>query len=135
MKGRIRRIEKKLSQNRETKILVIEKDWDSQNGRFHYYTSDKTLEFKSEDEMKKYFEELEKKQNCDYQLIIIDLVDTPQNALEEWYRSGLDESTITRWIEIHYNEDWKEHYTREEIEKIREEIRRKWGKEKASNRA
>ncbi|MCD6551376.1 hypothetical protein [Thermotoga sp.] len=85
MKGRIRRIEKKLSQNRETKVVVIERNWDSQKERSHYFASleDTTLEFPTKDEMERYFDELGKKQNCEYQLIIIDLVDTPQNALEK----------------------------------------------------
>ena len=125
MKGRLKRLEKELVQNKDLRVIIARYDFDEEDERFYYWLGSK--KFGTEDELKEYLNELAERENFEYHLIISLYQSTPYSAIESWYEQGLDEETIKRWIDIHYPEMWADRYSFEEVEETWARIRERYG--------
>jgi len=68
MKGRVRRIEKKLAESLERRIAVVEEEQDPETGQTRYLVTmipgmDEPLEFSTKEEVERYFKEQEQRRN------------------------------------------------------------------------
>ena len=76
-----------------------------------------------EDELKSFLGEHSEYQDGNCHILGVVGLDSPNTVIKKLYQKGFDEETISRCVEAYYNEDWKEYYSRESVEKIWEEIR------------
>jgi hypothetical protein len=75
MKGRVRRIEKKLAENMERRIAVVEEEQDPETGQTRYLVTiigmDETLEFSTKGEVERYFEKQAQRHSYQYHVLFI----------------------------------------------------------------
>lgn len=75
MKRQVRRLEKKLAENMEKRIAIVEEEQDPETGQTRYLVTiipgmDETLEF-SKGEVERYFEKQAQRHNYQYHVLFI----------------------------------------------------------------
>ncbi len=135
MKRRLAKIEKQLFMNRKSLPVIVMRHRDKEKKQFYYiilggkgFIPDPNREnkrFWSLEQVEEYLEEQGIKRGYEFFPLVIYFT-TPEDHIDSWYSFSLyDEEEITRLINENF-EYWKDEYDWEEIEEIREKIRRKY---------